>query len=563
MVSTISPPEPTTQTSISEQLASRYPNTVAAFASMEDGERALMAVTQLERRWIALNSGEEKPQPFRYVRHESELPRCAPRDYYDIVIAGGGLGLVAGAALAQRGLRVLVFDRDRVGAAHREWNISQRELVALERWGIFSREELSGTVSSHYRRGLISFDATDTDVPACPLTLDGVLDVALDAQSVLDLARKRFLEAGGTIREGRAFRRLHTARTGPVASVVEVNGPSGVELYKARLVIDTMGAVSPIAMGLNDGLPFDGVCPTAGTVMHGLDLDPETGDVLVSVAPNQGGRQLIWEGFPGRGGETTVYLFYYDQTGATKATKQSLLDLFEQYFTLLPTYKLLQPGWRHIKPVFGYIPARHGRTGRTAGRGLLCLGDSAAGQSPLTFCGFGSFVRHIGRAASLISYALRHDLLEEKHLAAISPHQANLRVAWVFSRFMQPWPGSDGAGVNRLMNVFCRALAEVGPAATRRFLQDRYTFADYLQLMLTTAHHYPAVFALTAEVLGASGLLKWATDIAAFAANDGLRTLSTAIGIENTRKLQCLAQRLHPGLALKIKALRSTWAATR
>lgn len=563
MVSTISPPERATQTSIFEQLASRYPNTVAAFASMEDGEQALRAVTQLERRWVALNSGEEKPQPFRYARHISELPRCAPSDQYDVVIAGGGLGLVAGAALAQRGLKVLVFDRDRVGAAHREWNISQRELAALVQWGIFSREELSGTVAARYRRGLISFDATGTGVPACPLNLGGVLDVALDAQSVLDLARGRFLEAGGTIREGRAFRRLHTTRTGPVTSLVEVDGPSGEERYRARLVIDTMGAVSPIAMGLNDGLPFDGVCPTAGTVMHGLDLDPETGDVLVSVAPTQGGRQLIWEGFPGRGGEATVYLFYYDRTGATKADKQSLLDLFEQYFTLLPTYKPLQPGWRHIKPVFGYIPARHGRTGRTAARGLLCLGDSAAGQSPLTFCGFGSFVRHIGRVASLISYALRDGLLEEKHLSAISPHQANLRVAWVFSRFMQPWPGSDRAAVNRLMNVFCRALAEVGPDATRRFLQDRYTFSDYLRIMLTTARHYPAIFALTARVLGARGLLKWATDIAAFAANDTLRALSTAIGMKSTRKLDRLARRLSPALALKLRAMRSTWHATR
>jgi lycopene cyclase CruA len=563
LASTIAPPDRATQTSIFEQLASRYPNTVAAFASMEDGERALRAVTQLERRWVALNSGEEKPQPFHYVKDESGLPRCSSQDCYDVVIAGGGLGLVAGAALARRGLKVLVFDRDRVGVAHREWNISQRELAALERWGIFSREELSGTVAARYCRGLISFDATGTGVPACPLHLDGVLDVALDAQSVLDLARKRFLDAGGTISENRAFRRLHTARTGPVASVVEVCGPSGEEWFKARLVIDTMGAVSPIAMGLNDGLPFDGVCPTAGTVMHGLDLDPETGDVLVSVAPTQGGRQLIWEGFPGRGGESTVYLFYYDQIGARKAGKQSLLDLFERYFTLLPTYKSLQPGWRHVKPVFGYIPARHGRTGRTAARGLLCLGDSAAGQSPLTFCGFGSFVRHIGRVASLISYALKHNLLEEKHLAAISPHQANLRVAWVFSRFMQPWPSSDHAGVNRLMNVFCRALSEVGPAATRRFLQDRYTFADYLRIMLTTTRHYPAVFALTARVLGARGLLKWAADIAAFAANDGVRALSISIGISKARKLERLAYRLRPALTLKLKALRSTWEATR
>ncbi|HET6261076.1 MAG TPA: hypothetical protein VFG99_02415, partial [Chloroflexia bacterium] len=104
---------------------------------------------------------------------------------------------------------------------------------------------------------------------------------------------------------------------------------------------------------------------------------------------------------------------------------------------------------------------------------------------------------------------------------------------------------------------------EVGPAATLRFLQDRYTFADYLRIMLTTARHYPAVFALTARVLGARGLLKWAADIAAFAANDGLRTLSTVTGIKNTRKLERVAHSVSPALALKLKALRSTWAATR
>src|SRR5439155_11608988 len=160
--------------------------------------------------------------------------------------------------------------------------------------------------------------------------------------------------------------------------------------------------------------------------------------------------------------------------------------------------------------------------------GLLCLGDSAAGQSPLTFCGFGSFVRHLGRVSTMIEYALRHDLLEAGHLKSISPHQPNLRVAWVFSRFMQPWPGSGGAAVNRIMNVFCAALKAAGPAATTRFLQDRYTFGEYIRVMLLTARRYPAVFALTSRVLGPAGLLKWLADIAAFAGDDLLSALYRA-----------------------------------
>jgi lycopene cyclase CruA len=280
------------------------------------------------------------------------------------------------------------------------------------------------------------------------------------------------------------------------------------------------------------------------------------------------GRQLIWEGFPGRAGETTVYLFYYDRTGREEASKQGLLDLFERYFEELPAYRRMggrtkDGGVRHVKPVFGYIPARHGRTGRTAARGLLCLGYSAAGQSPLTFCGFGSFVRHIGRVAYLIHYALTNDLLEEGDLRQISPHQANLRVAWVFSRFMRPHAGGDPASVNRLMNVFCGALKELGAEATVRFLQDRYTFAEYLRIMATTARRYPGVFALTARALGARGLGKWAGDIAFFGADEVGRTLFRLAGRQGWRRLERLAGRLAPSIGLRLRARRTGWEAVR
>ena len=51
----------------------------------------------------------------------------------------GGLGLLHAAVMATRyGYRVLVFDRDEVGCAHREWNISDPELEALVRLGLFT-----------------------------------------------------------------------------------------------------------------------------------------------------------------------------------------------------------------------------------------------------------------------------------------------------------------------------------------------------------------------------------------------------------------------------------------
>jgi lycopene cyclase CruA len=325
-----------------------------------------------------------------------------------------------------------------------------------------------------------------------------------------------------------------------------------------------MGAVSPIALALNGGVPFDGVCPTAGTVVVGLNFDADTGDVLVSVEPAEGGRQLIWEGFPGSGGETTVYLFYYDRTGTEQARDQSLLALFEEYFARLTRYKGAQPGFRHLRPVFGYIPARFGKAGRTTARGLICLGDSAAGQSPLTFCGFGSFVRHVGRVSRLLEVALHYGLLEERYLRLIGPQQPNLRVAWVFSRFMRPWRGPGGGphGVNRLMNVFSRSLSELGEEVTVRFLQDRYTFADYLRIMLTTARHYPAVFPITAAVLGPRGLMKWGSDMAAFALDDAARSVYRTLGAKRWARLERLLSKRAPALALRLMARRTNWQAT-
>jgi hypothetical protein len=172
-------------------------------------------------------------------------------------------------------------------------------------------------------------------------------------------------------------------------------------------------------------------------------------------------------------------------------------------------------------------------------------------------------VRHIGRVAYLIEYALSHDLLEAQHLRPISPHQANLRVAWVFSRFMQPHRAGDPASVNRLMNVFCRALKTVGARTTVRFLQDRYTFAEYLRIMLTTSSLYPRVFALTAGVLGPAGLVALAGDIAYFGLHDAARALYRLIGYRRWRRLEEFMGRVAPAAGLRLRALRTAWQAVR
>ncbi len=125
---------------------------------------------------------------------------------------------------------------------------------------------------------------------------------------------------------------------------------------------------------------------------------------------------------------------------------------------------------------------------------------------------------------------------------------------------MQPWPGGDPAAVNRLMNYFTRALKEIGQETTTRFLQDRYSFIEYIRIMLTTAKRYPAVVPVAVRVFGPKVVISWAGDIAHFASNEILRMGYRVIGPRIWKRIE---QRAPSTLSLRLRAWRSTWQAVR
>ena len=67
---------------------------------------------------------------------------------------------------------------------------------------------------------------------------------------------------------------------------------------------------------------------------------------------------------------------------------------------------------------------------------LLAIGDSAGGQSPISFGGFGAMVRHLQRLTQGISEALSSDQLERSTLALLQPYQPNIAVTWLFQKTM-------------------------------------------------------------------------------------------------------------------------------
>ncbi len=478
---------------------------------------ALEHLRRLDEGWARLLRGERPPSPLSRVRH-SELP---PTDAeFDLVYGGGGLGLLHALAMQQRGWRVLLFDRQQVGSTHREWNISRPELAVLVEAGIFSWEELETTIAREYRRGFIRFH--NPNGPPAEFDLPGVLDVAIDADALLALTRRRFEAAGGTVWDGTAFEHAWLAEDGEPRAVARVRSPDGQPCHiGARLLVNAMGALSPLSLALaGAGLPFEGVCPTVGTVARGFaegEVDPQVGEILVTLDGAMDGRQLIWEGFPSHEETFTTYLFYYDVTAGRAARPHSLESLFEEYFALLPRYKRPGPAFRHLKPVYGFIPARHHLDGppeaqARAARALLSIGDAVARQNPLTFTGFGSFVRGLPEAGAGLAECLRGGNLEAGTLAALGIRQANLSAMWVLARFLAPRGGKDD--VNAIFRDFTRALADVGPERAAAFFLDRAAWGEYVEIMLRTARHRPQVFAEAFQVLGARGVAQWLEDLA-------------------------------------------------
>jgi lycopene cyclase CruA len=562
---------------LADSLAARYPQTVEHFAAMNAFDH-LERVWRLEQGWEQITAGQYDTRCYQLE------PGPAPLEQpeYDLIYAGGGLGLLHAAVMAKRyNRRVLVFDRGEVGCAHREWNISRPELQALVDLGVIDWDDLRAVVMREYRDGLVRFyNGPFSDVATTDLWLPDVLNVALDAGALLRLMRQVLEQAGGTVLDHRAFRLVRTYAEGQAFVELELEQlalPGMIERYTGRMLLDGMGSTSPLSLLRHAGRPFAGVCPTVGTVARGFaqgsgpqEYDPTVGDILLSVADAQHGEQLMWEGFPGRDDELTVYLFYYSTlagagSGASGATTQgrsySLLELFEQYFALLPTYKRAGPHFRHLKPVYGYIPARHSLRSNEVPllRGVLPVGDSAAQQSPLTFCGFGSHVRNLDRTTSLLNYALDQQLLDAQSLRRINAFQVNVSLNWVFSRFMHPW--AQPHTVNRLQNIFLDTLNELGVEAATRFFQDRMRWSDYHPMIFGTLRRFRQIIPISWRVLGPRGWLQWASDYGRFSGSALQASLARLGGRAGERSLRWLADRLGPRAGLLVRAKYAEWRA--
>lgn len=503
-----------TSQTIFEALRPFYPLTVHYFQTrVEDGEYALKKAYWWEKRWREGVREQKRPMAVIF-RGKPELP---PPITYDLIYCGAALGIIHAAAMARLGWRVAVIDRGPFGAMNREWNISRSELEALVALGLFSREQIEGLILNEYYDGLNKF--YDGNVPARAkgklLHTPTVLNIALDAEKLLHLCGEQVLASGGDIFDCTEFERIDVWDGGIAVEAYGLNSGERLRLG-GRLCIDAMGSASPIAAQLTGGRAFDSVCPTVGAVVRGFDpgvWDTHLGDVLYSHGDISRGRQLIWELFPGRGDEMAIYLFYYHQIHPDNPG--SLLDLYEDFFTILPEYKRCEVGKLEFKKAtFGYIPA--GSALETAGRRvaldrLLAIGDAASLQSPLVFTGFGSLVRNLPRLCELLHTALRHDLLTADDLDRVRASQSNIAVTWLFSRAMMVPTGRhlQPERINAILNTFFDILADSRSDLVDDFIKDRLGWLAFNRMALQAAFKNPALLAWVFEVVGSRDFVRW------------------------------------------------------
>ncbi|MBD0369963.1 MAG: hypothetical protein ICV60_03850 [Pyrinomonadaceae bacterium] len=507
----------------------QYPLTVANFGALADREAWLRTIWEMDARWRHQMTPWGGRQPVEEVIVRGAPPsRLEVEAEFEIIYAGGVLGLLHASVMASLyKRRVMVFDAQAVGRASRDLNLSNEDLREFERAGLFTKEETEGAVVNRYRSGFVKFHDATSRVKTPALWMSGVLDVALDADKLLQLAASKIKasETESALIDGQRMVRVYVE---PHRVTVETEDARTKRrrLFAARLFIDATGSESSVGRQLNSHQAITHVCPTVGTVARGFvrgdepeKVDFRVGEILVSNEDASAHRQLIWEGLAGNPArdEYTTCLFFFDAVDSP--ADKSLLALFERYFETVSRYKRTGAQWQVKRPVFGFLPSSH-QYGLSAQRVtsyervmLLGGGAVAAITSPLAF-GFGSFVRNLKRLTHLTDLALKADLLDASSLAEINREEPRVAQMSGLAEFLRPTSKSAPSAVNETLNAVMAALHDLDERVRREMFQGRMTWTTLKNLLSRTAKLYPRIFQRMREHLGARGTFWWLTQVA-------------------------------------------------
>ncbi len=450
----------------------------------------LKNLEQADQRWSKLRQGIPLPIPQVVSESHTELNGVE----WDVLICGGTLGIIIGAALAQRGWRVALLERGILRGREQEWNVSRAEITTLVKLGLLSPAQLEDAIATEFNPLRLRFFGGKE------IWVRNVLNLGIDPVALLETLKHRFLDVGGHLLEQTPFSRVVIHPNG-----VKVHG--GEAKFTTRLMLDVMGHGSPIAKQARGQQSPDGICLVVGTCAQGMPAN-NTGDLLVSNGPVQDHSQYFWEAFPARDGRTT-YLFTYTDL---HPQRPSLKQLFTNYFQELPSYQGVELSQLQIqRALFGLFPSYRQSPLALPWDRLLAIGDSCGNQSPLSFGGFGAMMRHLSRLDSGIHEALTLDCLTQKDLAELQPYQPNLSSTWLFQKSMRApiEQAGDPNFINTLLSIVFETMENLGDPVLKPFLQDVVQFAPLSQALIQVSLRHPHMTPKILKNLGPIALAQW------------------------------------------------------
>ncbi|MEM8503733.1 MAG: FAD-binding oxidoreductase [Cyanobacteria bacterium P01_D01_bin.1] len=464
--------------------------------------------------WSTYKAGPRKVQSV-VTEQSDELPEVE----HDVAICGGTLGILLGAALAQKGWKVALLERGELKGREQEWNISRRELETFVRMDLLSEEELEAAIASQYNPARIVFNGGKD------LWVKDVLNIGVDPISLLEQLKQKFLVAGGELLEHTPFK----------SATVHTNGVSvqtGKSNITARILIDAMGHFSPIVQQARAGKQPDAVCLVVGTCATGYEQN-DSGDLIASFTPIQKQCQYFWEAFPARDGRTTYMFTYLD----AHPSRLSLTEMFEDYFELLPQYQGVSlEQLDFARALFGFFPCYKDSPLQYKWDRTLAVGDSSGSQSPLSFGGFGAMVRHLERLTQGIDDALQANLLDARALGKIQPYQPNLSVTWLFQKSMSV--GVDQRlspnKINEVLSTIFEDMEALGDEVLLPFLQDVVQFPALARTMLRTSTRHPGLVLSILPQVGVGSVASWMRHFVNLGQYSLLDAMQSAVDIRET-----------------------------
>ncbi|XP_011047213.1 PREDICTED: uncharacterized protein LOC105141639 isoform X1 [Populus euphratica] len=425
-------------------------------------------------------------------------------DKFDVVVCGGTLGIFIATALSVKGLKVGVVERNILKGREQEWNISRKELLELVDVGILEENDIEQAIAMSFNPNRCGFEDKGE------IWVKDILNLGVSPVKLIEIVKKRFISLGGVIFEGCSVSSISIYEDASVLQLAEGN------ILSSRLIIDAMGNFSPVVKQIRRGKKPDGVCLVVGSCARGFK-DNSASDIIYSSSSvkkvGDSEAQYFWEAFPAGSGplDRTTYMFTYvsPQPGSPK-----LEELLEDFWDLMPEYQGVSlDNLEILRVIYGIFPTYRDSPLPAAFDRILQFGDASGIQSPVSFGGFGSLTRHLGRLSAGVYEAINGDFLDASSLSLLNPYMPNLSASWLFQRAMSAKKNSNVPPefINELLYVNFQSMQKLGDPVLRPFLQDVIQFWALSKtlglVMLTKPQIIPSIF----KQVGIPVLLDWSS----------------------------------------------------